>query len=306
MRIAIVGAGALGLYYGAMLQRAGHDLHYLLRRDYQAIMQKGLQVFSVNGDFHLDNVKGYNTPSEMGEADLVLVGLKTFANQMFGELITPLVGDKTAILTLQNGLGNEESLATLFGADRILGGVAFLCANRGDPGVVHHLGEGRIIIGEHGSRESGRIEGLAKLFQEAGIACCPVNDLKKARWEKLVWNIPFNGICALTLKTVDVLLRHEGARQLIIDIMHEVIEAGNAQDIQDKIKPEFADSLVLFSEGLGPYKPSMLIDRLEHRQLELDAIFRVPLAAAKEKGVSMSKVAELYALLDLSEADNKV
>lgn len=306
MRIAIVGAGALGLYYGAMLQRAGHDLHYLLRRDYQAVKENGLQVFSVNGDFHLDNVKGYNAASEMGEADLVIVGLKTFANHMFGELIVPVLGEKTIILTLQNGLGNEESLAALFGADRILGGVAFLCANRGEPGVVHHLGEGRIIIGEHGNCEAGRIEGLAKLFQQAGIPCRPVDDLKKARWEKLVWNIPFNGICSLMLKTVDVLLHHDGARQLVIDIMHEVIEAGNAQDIKEKIKPAFADNLVQFSEGLGQYKPSMLIDRLEHRQLELEAIFRVPLAAAKQKGVLMPKVAELYALLDLSEADNTV
>jgi 2-dehydropantoate 2-reductase len=306
MRIAIVGAGALGLYYGAMLQRAGHDVSYLLRRDYHAVMENGLQVLSVNGDFHLDKVKGYDTASEMGEADLVLVGLKTFANQRFGELITPLVGDNTEILTLQNGLGNEESLAALFGADRILGGVAFLCANRGEPGVVHHLGEGRIVIGEHVNRDTVRIEALAELFQRAGIPCRFVSDLKKARWEKLVWNIPFNGICALMLKSVEDLLRHEGTRQLIIDIMHEVIEAGNSQDINDKIRPEFAAHLVRFSEGLGPYKPSMLIDRLEHRRLELDSIFSVPLAAAKEKGISMPKVEELYALLDLSEADNKV
>jgi 2-dehydropantoate 2-reductase len=306
MRIAIVGAGALGLYYGAMLQRAGHDLRYLLRRDYQAIMENGLRVLSVNGDFHLDSVKGFKTASEMGEADLVLVGLKTFANHMFGELIAPLVGEKTTILTLQNGLGNEDFLADLFGAERVLGGVAFLCANRGEPGEVHHLGEGRIIIGEYARCETGSIEDLSKMFQLAGIPCRTVADLKKARWEKLVWNIPFNGICALMLKTVDVLLSHGGTRQLIVDIMHEVIQAGNAQDINEKIKAGFADSLVTFTEGLGPYKPSMLIDRLEHRQLELDAIFKVPLAAAKKKGVHMSKVEELYALLDLSEAESKV
>lgn len=306
MRIGIIGAGALGLYYGAVLQRAGHDLHFLLRRDFEAIHQNGLKVLSVNGDFQLREVKGYVSPEEMGKMDLVIVGLKTFANHRFSELITPLLDDNTLILTLQNGLGNEESLAELFGADRIIGGVAFLCANRGEPGVVQHLGEGRIIIGEYGACRPGRIEGLGKIFHNAGIPCKPVAELKKARWEKLVWNIPFNGICALMSVTVEALLANHAAKQLVVDIMHEVIRGGNAQPIKEKIKDEFAAGLVKFSEGLGAYKPSMLIDRLEGRTLELDAIFKIPLRTANEKGISMPKVEELYALLELSEEDNKV
>ncbi len=306
MRIAIVGAGALGLYYGAMLQRAGNDVCYILRRDYEAIQAHGLRVLSVNGDFHLEKVKGYRTATEIGEVGLVLIGLKTFANHMFGELITPLVGKETIILTLQNGLGNEEALGMLFGAERIVGGVAFLCANRGEPGVVHHLGEGRIIIGEHNRYETDRTEKLAGLFRKAGIPCCVVAELKKARWEKLVWNIPFNGICTLVLKPVDVLLSHIETRKLVIDIMTEVIEAGNAQGITEKIKPSYADNLITFSEGLGPYMPSMLIDRIEHRQLELEAIFKIPLVTAMQKGIAMPKVEELYALLDLGEAHKQV
>src|SRR5512135_116334 len=103
MRIAVVGAGALGLYYGAMLQRAGNEVHFMLRRDYEAINASGLRVLSVNGDFHLEKVHGYKAASEIGEVDLVLVGLKTFANHMFEKLITPLIGKETVILTLQNG-----------------------------------------------------------------------------------------------------------------------------------------------------------------------------------------------------------
>lgn len=306
MRIAVVGAGALGLYYGAMLQRAGNDLYFILRRDYEAIKAGGLRVLSVNGNFHLEKVNGYKTASEIGEVDLVLIGLKTFANQMFEELITPLLGKDTLILTLQNGLGNEDALAALFGAERILGGVAFLCANRGEPGIVHHLGEGKIIIGEFDDIETGRAEKLADIFRNAAVPCTAVRELKKARWQKLVWNIPFNGICALMLRPVDILLRHNETRKLITDIMGEVIEAGNAQGIKDKLLPSFADDLISFSEGLGSYKPSMLIDRLEHRQLELEAIFRIPLSEAAKKGVSMPKVEELSALLDLSEVYNQV
>src|SRR3990170_6297009 len=109
MRIAIVGAGALGLYYGAMLQRAGNDVHFLLRSDYEAIKEKGLRVFSVNGDFYLNKVQSYQAAQQIGEVDLVLIGLKTFANHKFNELVSPLLGRQTIILTLQNGLGNEEA-----------------------------------------------------------------------------------------------------------------------------------------------------------------------------------------------------
>jgi 2-dehydropantoate 2-reductase len=134
MRIAIVGAGALGLYYGAMLQRAGNDVHFLLRSDYEAIKENGLQVYSVNGDFYLKKVQSYQAPQQIGEVDLVLIGLKTFANHKYNELIPPLLGRQTIILTLQNGLGNEETLAELFGADRILGVLHFYAPTGGSLG----------------------------------------------------------------------------------------------------------------------------------------------------------------------------
>lgn len=304
MRIAIVGAGALGLYYGAMLQRAGNDVLFLLRSDYEAIKKNGLQVYSINGNFFINNVQGYRSAIDIGEVDLVLVGLKTSANHKYEELISPLLNTRTIILTLQNGLGNEETLADHFGADRILGGVAFLCSNRGEPGVVHHLGEGRIILGEFNRLDRTRAERIADLFRKADVPCRVVQELKKIKWEKLVWNIPFNGICALMLQPVDILLHHPGIRQLIIDIMNEVIEAGNAQSIKEKIKTSLAEDLLLFSDGLGSYRPSMLIDRQESRPLELDMIFRAPLEAAMQKGIKMPKVEELYALLDLNE--NKI
>ncbi|MRR57411.1 MAG: putative 2-dehydropantoate 2-reductase [Deltaproteobacteria bacterium] len=301
MRIAVIGAGALGLFYGAMLQRAGNDVHFLLRRDHDAIMAGGLMVYSVDGDFCLPKVNGYRTPQEIGQADLVIVGLKTFANHRFQELLTPLVGDDTLILTLQNGLGNEEMLASLFGEERILGGVAFLCSNRGEPGVVHHLGEGRIILGEYLRGKTIRAEPVAALFRAAGVDCRVTPDYKKARWEKLVWNIPFNGLCALMLKPVDELLALDAMRRLIIDMMGEVIEGGNAQGLIKNIPGSLAENMVSFSINLGQYRPSMLIDRLEGRPLELDAIFGAPLAAAHEKGIEMPRVQELHALLQLAE-----
>ncbi|MDD2308461.1 MAG: putative 2-dehydropantoate 2-reductase [Desulfuromonadaceae bacterium] len=298
MRIAIVGAGALGLYYGALLQRSGEDVHFLLRRDYDAITTQGLRVFSVNGDFTLPHVHGYRDPAEIGTVDLVLVGLKTFANGSFSELIGPLAGDSTQILTLQNGLGNEEALAELFGEQRIIGGVAFLCSNRGEPGEVHHLGEGRIVLGEYRLCDRERVEHLAAVFSKTGVDCRVTDDLKRSRWEKLVWNIPFNGLCALLQQPVNILLAHDACRKLVREIMLEVIAGANAQGLTRPIAEGYADTMLKFTDDMGEYKPSMQIDREEGRQMEIAAILRAPLAYGRQQGIDMPRVEMLATLLE--------
>jgi 2-dehydropantoate 2-reductase len=298
MRIAIVGAGALGLYYGALLQRSGEDVHFLLRRDYDAISKNGLKVYSINGDFELPRVQAYREPQEIGPVDLVLVGLKTFANDSYVDLITPLVGQGNCILTLQNGLGNEEALAELFGAERICGGVAFLCSNRGEPGEVHHLGAGRIVLGEYQPTDAGRVERLAAMFVSAGVDCRAPADLKRARWEKLVWNIPFNGLCALLQQTVDRLLKVPETRRLVRELMLEVIRAANAQELTKPISEGFAESMLEFTDNMGVYQPSMQIDRAEGRQLELAAIFGNPLDFGARRGIAMPRVEMLATLLE--------
>lgn len=298
MKIAVVGAGALGLYYGALLQKSGEELHFLLRRDYDAISRYGLKIFSINGDFTLPQVNGHRNSTEIGPVDLVLVGLKTFANHDYAELIRPLLNQQTQILTLQNGLGNEETLAELFGPENIIGGVAFLCSNRGEPGEVHHLGAGRVIIGEYYRHAPQRLEQLASAFTKAGIECRTTSDLKRARWEKLVWNIPFNGLCALLQQTVDQLLGQQACRSLIKELMLEVISAANLQGLIEPIPDSYADSMLTFTDNMGVYKPSMQIDREEGRQLEINAILRTPLNFGEKRGCSMPRTEMLATLLE--------
>ncbi len=302
MRVGVIGAGALGLYYGAMLQRGGHDVHFLLRRDYAAICADGLKVYSVNGNFILEQVQGYREAQQIGEVDLVLVGMKTFANDCLNELVRPLVGARTLILTLQNGLGNEDLLAESFAPEQIIGGIAFLCSNRGQPGEVHHLGEGRISIGNFASQDQARCEVLAKTFNAAGVPCTASDDLIRTRWEKLVWNIPFNGICALTGKDVTELLQHQPTRELVGAMMHEVIRAANHQELCSRIDAEeFVAQMITASDAMDHYRPSMMIDRLEGRTLELDAIYRIPLERASAANAPMPKVDTLYRLLSVGE-----
>lgn len=302
MRIAVIGAGAVGLYYGAKLQQAGHDVRFLLRRDYEAITSEGLTVTSPAGDFHLAQVQGFRDSSEMGEADLVLVALKAFANMHLVQMVRPLMGEGTVVLTVQNGLGNEELLADAFGAERVLGGVAIIGSNRGKPGVVHHLTYGAIRLGEFRGGLSPRAERLAAMFDAAGIKCEAVADLRRIRWEKLIWNIPFNGLCALTNRTPGQLLAHPPTRQLVKALMEEVIAGGNAQELSKPMpQGSYVEDSLTRTEKMGDYRPSMMIDRMEGRPLELEAIYRIPVREAAKRGVAMVRVEMLHALLDLGE-----
>src|SRR5262245_25707637 len=124
MKIGVVGCGALGSFYGAKLLRDGQDVYFLLRSDYAVVKRRGVKIFSPDGNLHVQP-KCAAEPFEIGPCDLVVVGLKTTANDQFERLIPPLLGTATAILTLQNGLGNEAQLAALFGAERIMGGLCF-------------------------------------------------------------------------------------------------------------------------------------------------------------------------------------
>jgi len=302
MRIGVVGAGALGLYYGALLQRAGHEVNFLLRRDHQAITTGGLRVTSPNGDFHLAEVRGYRHGADIGPVDLVLVGLKAYANAEMNALVSPLVSPATTILTLQNGLGNEDHLATAFPPEQIVGGVAFLCCNRGEPGTVHHLDQGAIRIAAFVDGASARVTPLAAAFNAAGVPCEACSDLLRIRWEKLVWNIPFNGLCALSGLATDRLLDCPETRRLIAETMHEVIAAANRQGLSEPVAgAPFVERMLQVTAGMGVYRPSMMIDRQQGLPLELDAIYRIPLERAAASGAPMTRVAMLYALLKATE-----
>ena len=193
MKIAVVGCGAVGSFYGARLARLGQDVHFLLRSDYEVVRRKGVSVRSPQGDFNV-RPKCARSAEEIGVSDLVLIALKTTANNQFPALLPPLVGPASAVCTLQNGLGNEEDLARVFGVEQIMGGLCFVCLNRTEPGVIHHLGHGQIILGEFQRWPEPRTHDIASMFRDAGVPCKVTDNLARTHWEKLVWNIPFNGL----------------------------------------------------------------------------------------------------------------
>jgi 2-dehydropantoate 2-reductase len=300
--IAIVGTGAVGAYYGGRLAQHGHDVHFLLRGDYAAVKQNGWTIRSCDGDFALppSAVQAYDDPAKMPKADLVIVTLKTTANDGFDALIRPLLKDDTTILTLQNGLGNEERLAELFGPQRILGGMCFVCINRLEPGVVHHIAEGTITLGEFRPTDPARVGRVAEMFGASRIPCRPLADLRYGRWEKLVWNIPFNGLSAVLDQTTDLLINTPAGEALVRDVMEEVIAA--ARGVGVELPASLVTAKIEQTRGMGAYKTSMHLDMQAGRAMEIQAIFGYPVQTAQAAGVAVPRLEMLHRLLLLRDA----
>lgn len=297
--IAVIGAGAVGGYYGARLAQHGHSVHFLLRSDYDAVRRNGMTVRSWIGDFALtrEQAHAHRDPREMPKADLVLVTLKTTANDQFEPLIRPLLKDDTAILTIQNGLGNEDRLAELFGAQRILGGMAFTCINRIAPGVIHHTDHGVIRLGEFNGGPSKRATQIAEMFKASQIPCEVLDDLKAGRWAKLIWNVPFNGLGASLDLTTDKLLASPEGMDLLLALMGEVIAAAEALGV--RMPPDMIDRQIRHTSTMGAYRSSMQVDRQEGRAMEVESILGEPLRQAKRAGVSTPKLEMLYQITKL-------
>jgi 2-dehydropantoate 2-reductase len=316
MKIGVVGCGALGSYYGAKLCRDGQETHFLLRSDYECVRAKGVRVHSVEGDFHV-NPRCARAPEEIGVCDFVLIGLKTTANNQFTTLLPPLVGENTAVVTLQNGLGNEAPLAVLFGTKKILGGLCFVCLNRVEPGVIHHLAHGTIVLGEYERWPEPRTHDLASMIRHAGVPCKVTDNLERAHWEKLVWNIPFNGLGVASVAGYEALTTPSskllnprstgpcmGTHQLLADprweqlvreLMLEVIAAANALGF--KISESLAAKQIERTRTMGAYKASTLIDFERGQPLELESMFLEPLRRAQKAGVATPRLAALGAVL---------
>ncbi len=295
-KIAIVGAGAVGAYYGGMLAHAGADVHFLLRADLAVVRERGLTIRTGGKAVRIDPVKAYARPAEIGPCDVVLIALKATANQVLNELIPPLLHEETALLTLQNGLGNEEYLAARWGAERVMGALCFVCLNRTAPGVVEHFDHGAISIGEFVGGPQERTRQMADALTVAGIEARVVENLVTERWRKLLWNIPFNGLAiAAGGATVADVLASDGLRTSARELMGEVVDA--ARRLGHEIEDEFADFQIERSYSMGAYKPSSLIDWELRRAVEVEAIWGEPLRQGVAAGAAMPRLELLYRLL---------
>ncbi len=305
-RIAVVGSGAVGGYYGGKLAYYGREVHFLIRSEEEraAVKRFGLQIKSRKEAFRVAKVSVHASTDTIGPCDLVLVALKATANDALPALIAPLLGPDTLLLTLQNGLGNEEFLAERFGAERVLGGLCFVCLRKTAPGVIEHQGYGNLTLGEFDRYPLPRTHDVAWEFKRCGVNARVVADLAEARWRKLVWNVPFNGLTILAdaqrppgsppFSTAD-LLADDALSYLARRLMDEIIAA--ACKLGHAIPSDFADTQFKRTAEMGAYLPSTLLDYRAGRPLELEAIFGDPYRRAFNAGAEVGRLETLYHLL---------
>ena len=296
LKIAVVGAGAVGTYYGAKLAHGGSDVHFLMRGDLSDVRRNGIFVRGEDENFRVSKVHCYNSTKEIGPCDLVIVAVKTTSNSDLVDLVPPLLHEKTMVLTLQNGLGNEEFLAKHFGAERVLGGLCFIAVTRHSKTEVERYDYGLVILGEIGGAAQSRTRHVAEEFVRAQVKCRVTDDIALERWRKLIWNIPFNGLSILAggIDTAAI-VRDENLRQLTLDLMEEVIAAANK--CGHPLAEDAWREHVKRSEKMSGYKPSTLQDWDAGKPLEIEAIWGEPVRRAIAAGGQMPRTEMIYELL---------
>lgn len=291
---AVIGTGAIGGYYGARLHHGGHDVHFLLNSDYQHVVDNGLRVDSHYGDFSIpsSDLNAYSAVADMPKADVVLVALKTTQNHLLDSLIRPLLKPNTLVMLLQNGIGAEQEVAEAFDLPYVGGGLCFICSNKVGPGHIDHIDYGRITIGVYGQSGIDSLHAFASDLTQSGVDVDVDPKIIDARWKKLLWNVPFNGLSAVldsdTATMMDCAELVDLSKAIMIEVQHA------AQTTDTEIPMSLIDTMLRNTTKMKPYLTSMLLDRRNHRELEIQYMYKNAIDLAASHGVTMPKTTALY------------
>jgi 2-dehydropantoate 2-reductase len=298
MRIAMLGSGGLGGYYGGLLARAGHEVTFLARGAHLAALRaKGLQVNSVHGDFHVAPVRATADPAEAGPADLVLVCVKTPALDAAAKAARALVGPDTVVMGLQNGIDAAERIGAAVGMDRILGAVTWIAANLEAPGVIRQVSTfRRIVLGELDGRDTPRLQRTVAALRRMGITVEPTNTIHKLMWTKFVFIAGFSGVGTLTRLEVGDYRAVPETRAMMTSLMREVEALARTAGVDPD--GDVVDQALAVVDGAAPsLKTSMQRDVEAGRPSELESMIGVITRKGRELGVATPTADLVYAAL---------
>ena len=298
MRYGVIGSGAIGGYYGGRLAKAGQEVHFLFRSDYEYVKKNGLQVDSCDGSFHIQ-ANAYNNTADMPQCDVVLVCLKSVNNDKLKKLLPPLLHPRTLVVLIQNGIGVEEDVQRDFPGVQLAAGLAFICSAKTEHGRVNHQCYGSINLANYSCKDEALMQAVVAEFREAGIETGFV-EYHEARWKQAVWNMPFNGMTVALHAQTDELLKHPATRQLIREQMMEVVGAARALGVNG-VDEAFVDKMIQMTDEMTPYSPSMRLDYDFHRRMEIYYLYTRPIETARKAGFRMSKLEMLEAELKFLE-----
>jgi 2-dehydropantoate 2-reductase len=291
MRIVVMGAGAVGGYFGAKLATAGHQVALVARgKHLEALRRNGLRVRSPAGDLLVRDARFTAEVREAGTPDLILFCVKSYDTESASQQLRPVVGNNTVILSLQNGVDNPDKIARLFGDQRTIAAVVYVGAQLAAPGVIVHSSGGRLVLGPRRGADSQAAENAARVLGAAAITCEITTDVQTALWRKLLWNAPFCAISTLTGATVADILQSESLMEVSSECMEEVRLAAQTLDVH--LQRRWFDETFEFSKTLGAFKPSMLQDFEARKPLEHDAFngIVVKLLHGKGKAAAVNRV----------------
>jgi 2-dehydropantoate 2-reductase len=291
MRIAVIGTGAVGGYFGAKLAEAGHELVFLARgKHLEALQAAGLRILSPNGDLHIQKADFPASAAQAGVVDVILFCVKSYDTQSAAESLGPLLSAHTTILSLQNGIDNPEKIAAVWRDHAVFPGVVYLGAEICSPGVIRHSNGGKIVFGAADGQRSQSAMQIERLLSEAGIPCQLSSNIHEVQWSKLLWNAAFCAISCLARADVKQIVDSAPLTSLAIDCM---VEVQSAAELRGVILPRaLFDQTIAFSRGLGAFKPSMLQDLEAGKRLEYEAfnglIARVLQASGKAAPINQA------------------
>ncbi|OEU91740.1 2-dehydropantoate 2-reductase [Streptomyces abyssalis] len=316
MKVAVVGAGAIGAYVGAALHRAGADVHLIARGPHLAAMKaNGVQVLSPRGDFTAQ-VHATDDPSAIGPVDYVFLGLKANSYAACGPLVHPLLGEKTAVVAAQNGIpwwyfhglegpykgrrvesvDPDGAVSAVLPPQRAVGCVVYAATELQGPGVVRHLEGTRFSIGEPDTTDSTRCEEFSEAMKAGGLKCPVEADIRNDIWIKLLGNIAFNPLSALSRATMAQICRHQDTRALVATMMRETLAVAEAVGCRPEISVE---KRLAGAERVGEHKTSTLQDLESGKPMELDVLLAAVVELAALTGTRVPKLCAIHAVTDL-------
>jgi 2-dehydropantoate 2-reductase len=302
MRIAVIGAGGVGGYFGGLLQKSGQDVAFLARGEHlRALQERGLRVRSVHGDFELPSVRATDRPEKLGQPDLVLFTVKTYDTESAAAQIRPAVGPNTAVLTFQNGVDNPERIDRVLGAGTAMGGTVHIETTIAEPGVIAQTSPiRRVALGELDGRPSERAERARDAFQAAGLEATLSDNIRKALWEKFLFIVGMSGLSTLTRSPVGVVLAVPEVREMLAQAFAETAAVAEAEGVA--LDPDPVGRMMAFAQNLKPsMKSSMQRDLERGRRLEVESINGTVVRLGRAHGIPTPVNACIYACLKLED-----
>jgi 2-dehydropantoate 2-reductase len=303
MRIAVMAAGAVGGYFGGRLAAAGHDVSFIARgAQLEAIRKNGLKIESPLGNIDLINVRATSDPKEIGPVDVVLFAVKLWDTEIAAKAAKPLVGAQTRVITLQNGVDSVERIAPILGAEKVVGGSAYIASVIRAPGVISHTSKfAKMVCGRIDGRPDAQLAAFTAVAKEAGIDIAQSDNIDRERWEKFVFLVGLSGATGATRMPLGAILADADTRAFFRSLMAETIALARAKAVT--LDPDFLESRMKFADTAPPgMKASLLHDLERGNRIEIDWLAGKVVALGRELDVPTPANAAVYAVLKLHRA----